>query len=59
VELEAILTNEEFAKLQEKIRVEDIPVFMTSGRVTEIYGTWNQHKKRAYKIERRRQKEQM
>ena len=57
VELEAILTNDEFAKLMEKIRVEDIPVFMTSGRVTEIYGTWNQHKKKAYKIERRRQKE--
>lgn len=52
VELEAILTNDEFAKLMEKIRVEDIPVFMTSGRVSEIYGTWNQHKKRAYKHDR-------
>ena len=52
VELEAILTNEEFAKLMEKIRVEDIPVFMTSGRVTEIYGTWHQHKRNAYKHDR-------
>lgn len=58
VELEAILTNDEFAKLMEKIRVDDIPVFMTSGRVSEIYGTWNQHKKRAYKHERRRLQEQ-
>ena len=54
VELEAILTNDEFAKLMEKIRVEDIPVFMTSGRVTEIYGTWHQHKRKANKIEHRR-----
>ena len=57
VELEAILTNEEFAKLMEKIRVEDIPVFMTSGRVSEIYGTWNQHKKKAYKHDRRVQEQ--
>ena len=53
VELETILTNEEFAKLMEKIRVEDIPVFMTSGRVSEIYGTWNQHKRKAYKHDRK------
>lgn len=53
VEIEAILTNEEFAKLMEKIRVEEIPVFMTSGRVTEIYGAWHQNKKKAYKFERR------
>ena len=57
VELEAILTNDEFAKLMEKIRVEDIPVFMTSGRVSEIYGTWNQHKKKAYKHDRRVQEQ--
>ena len=59
VELEAILTNEEFAKLMEKIRVEDIPVFMTSGRVSEIYGTWNQHKRKAYKHDRHQLEEQM
>ncbi|MBR5735218.1 MAG: YitT family protein [Bacteroidales bacterium] len=57
VELEAILTNDEFAKLMEKIRVEDIPVFMTSGRVSEIYGTWNQHKRKAYKHDRPRQEQ--
>ena len=50
VELEAILTNEEFARLMEKIRADDIPVFMTSGRVTEIYGTWNQHRSKANKF---------
>ena len=57
VEIEAILTNDEFAKLMDKIRTEDIPVFMTSGRVSEIYGTWNQHKKKAYKHDRRQQEQ--
>ena len=49
VELEAILTNDEFAKLMEKIRTEEIPVFMTSGRVSEIYGAWNQHKRKSHR----------
>ena len=46
VELQAILTNEEFAKLMEKIKDENIHAFITAGRVSEVYGLWLRHSKK-------------
>ena len=46
VELQAILTNEEFAKLMEKIKDDDIHAFITAGRVSEVYGLWLRHSKK-------------
>ena len=43
VELQTILTNEEFAKLMEKIKDDNIHAFITAGRVTEVYGLWMKH----------------
>ena len=45
VELQAILTNEEFAKLMAKIKDENIHAFITAGRVSEVYGLWLRHSK--------------
>ena len=39
-ELQTILTNEEFAKLMEKIKEDNINAFITAGRVSEVYGKW-------------------
>ena len=44
-ELQTILTNEEFAKLMEKIKDENIHAFITAGRVSEVYGLWMRHSK--------------
>lgn len=44
-ELQTILTNEEFAKLMEKIKDEKINAFITAGRVSEVYGKWLHHSK--------------
>ena len=44
-ELQTILTNEEFAKLMEKIKDENIQAFITAGRVSEVYGLWMRHSK--------------
>lgn len=46
VELQAILTNEEFAKLMEKIKDDNIHAFITAGRVSEVYGLWLRHSKK-------------
>ncbi|MBQ6082287.1 MAG: YitT family protein [Bacteroidales bacterium] len=46
VELQAILTNEEFAKLMEKIKDENIHAFITAGRVSEVYGLWLRHSRK-------------
>ena len=45
IELQAILTNEEFAKLMAKIKDDDIHAFITAGRVSEVYGLWLKHSK--------------
>jgi len=45
-EIEAILTNDEFAKLMEKINDEHIDCFITAGRVSEVYGFWIKDKKK-------------
>ena len=49
VEIQALLTQEEFANLMNYMKVNDIHGFITAGNVSEIYGDWNQ-KKRKKKI---------
>lgn len=44
VEVQALLTNSEFAKLMEYIRKNNIHAFATAGNCSEIYGLWRGHK---------------
>lgn len=41
VEVESLLTKDEFAALLEFIRVEKIEHFITAGNVSEVYGLWH------------------
>ena len=41
VEIQALLTKDEFAALLEFIKVNNIDHFITSGNVSEIYGLWH------------------
>ena len=41
VEVEALLSKDEFASLLEFIKTEKIEHFITAGNVSEIYGLWN------------------
>ncbi len=45
MELTAILTKDEFAKLMKFIETNEIKIFMTAGNVEEIYGSWNQKRR--------------
>lgn len=49
VEIQALLTQNEFANLMEYMKVNDIHGFITAGNVSEIYGDWNKkkHKKKS------------
>ena len=51
VELQAILTNEEFAKLMEMIKDNDIHSFVTAGRVSEVYGLWFRHRRKSNEVD--------
>ena len=46
IELETLLTKEEFAKLMEYINKNNINAFITAGNVSEVYGLWVKDKKR-------------
>ena len=46
VEIEALLTKDEFAKLMNHINVNDINAFITAGNVSEVYGLWASNKKK-------------
>lgn len=46
IELEALLTKDEFSKLMAYIKDNDIQAFMTAGNVSEVYGLWTKHSKR-------------
>lgn len=48
VEIQALLTQDEFANLLDFMRKNDIRSFTTAGNVSEIYGNWNtkSHKRR-------------
>lgn len=49
VEIQALLTQNEFAKLMAFMKTNDIHGFITAGNVSEIYGDWNKkkHKKKS------------
>ena len=50
IELEALLTKDEFAKLMEWIGKNDIHAFITAGNVSEVYGFWIKDKKKAKEL---------
>ena len=45
-EIQALLTQDEFASLMDYLHKNDIHGFITAGNVSEIYGDWNQKKKK-------------
>lgn len=49
VEIQALLTQDEFANLMDFLKTNDIHGFITAGNVSEIYGDWNQKKKKIHK----------
>lgn len=46
VEIQALLTQDEFANLMDFMKVNDYHGFITAGNVSEIYGDWNQKKRK-------------
>ena len=50
VEVQALLTKDEFASLMDFIKVNDIHGFITAGNVSEIYGEWNMKTRKKKKI---------
>ncbi len=44
MEIQTLLTQNEFADLMEFIRTNDIKAFTTAGNVSEVYGLWSDHK---------------
>ena len=45
VEIQALLTQDEFSRLMDYMKKNDIHGFITAGNVSEIYGLWNKHKR--------------
>jgi uncharacterized membrane-anchored protein YitT (DUF2179 family) len=45
IEVQALLTKDEFADLMSFIREQDIRAFITAGNVSEVYGLWSEHKR--------------
>lgn len=45
VEIQALLTQDEFSSLMDFMKKNDIHGFITAGNVSEIYGLWNKNKK--------------
>jgi uncharacterized membrane-anchored protein YitT (DUF2179 family) len=50
-EIQALLTQEEFAALMAFIRENDIKAFITAGNCSEVYGLWFKHRKRHGRME--------
>ena len=48
-EIQALLTQDEFANLMEFIRKQNIQAFITAGNVSEIYGLWNRERRSKHK----------
>ena len=44
MEIQSLLTQDEFAALMKFIRDNEIPAFITAGNVSEVYGIWSEHK---------------
>ena len=51
VEIQTLLTQEEFAALMDFMRNRNIQAFTTAGNVSEVYGLWFKHKKKHGKVE--------
>ncbi len=49
IELESLLTKDEFTKLMAFINQNEINAFITAGNVSEVYGLWMTDKKRLKK----------
>ncbi len=47
IELETLLSKDEFSKLLEYINKNEISAFTTAGNVSEVYGFWNKNKKKS------------
>ncbi len=45
MEIQTLLTKDEFADLMDFIRKNKIPAFITAGNVSEVYGLWSEHKR--------------
>ncbi|MDY5969968.1 MAG: YitT family protein, partial [Bacteroidales bacterium] len=50
IELEALLSKDEFSALMAYINNNNISAFTTAGNVSEVYGFWNKNKKKTKKI---------
>jgi len=51
VEIQVLLTQDEFASLMDFIRTNKIHAFITAGNCSEVYGLWFRHKKHHGQIE--------
>lgn len=51
VEIQVLLTQDEFASLMDFVRTNKIQAFITAGNCSEVYGLWFKHKKHNGKIE--------
>lgn len=54
IELEALLTKDEFTKLMDYISKNEIKAFITAGNVSEVYGLWFKDKKRTKRLAEKR-----
>ena len=50
MEIQSLLTKDEFADLMNFIRENDIKAFITAGNVSEVYGLWSEHKHHRLRI---------
>lgn len=51
IEIQALLTQEEFANVLAFMRDHEIKAFTTAGNCSEVYGLWAKHRKRRGKLE--------
>ena len=47
IEIQSLLTQDEFARLMKWMRENDIKAFITAGNVSEVYGLWKKHSRLA------------
>jgi uncharacterized membrane-anchored protein YitT (DUF2179 family) len=49
LEIQSLLTTDEFSSVMNFIKNHDINAFITAGNVSEVYGLWNRHKNKVEK----------
>jgi uncharacterized membrane-anchored protein YitT (DUF2179 family) len=49
LEIQSLLTTDEFSSVMNFIKNHDINAFITAGNVSEVYGLWNRHKNKVQK----------